>query len=297
VVPAIIELHATPLLPDRHIPIRRPHATANGRRPNQCPAMVHLSCDANRCELGTPKSVRQHDEDRLSWHDSGAIVSMKIYVVTPYYGESAEWLRQAHASVKAQAVPARHILVCDGSAPAQIPDFQGTHIILQRNYRDYGNTPRLIGCYDAIAQDADAIAFLDADNWYYPGHLQSLIELALAEKLDAVSSTRMLHRLDGSPMIKCRTVDGRNYIDTNCLMVLQPAFRYLIAWVLQGQDTAAETDQYLWRLMRSSGARLGFVDRPTVAYRTRHRAHYEQAREPAPPEAIRRTDLHGDRYQ
>jgi len=222
---------------------------------------------------------------------------MKICVVTPYFQENLDWIMHAHASVKSQTIEARHILVCDGSAPAQIPDFHGTHIVLQRNYRDYGNTPRLIGCYNAITQDADAIAFLDADNWYYPDHLKSLSTLATNAQLDAVASARRLHRLDGTPMMKCPTVDGQSYIDTSCLLVLRPAFRHLIAWVLQGQDTAAEADQYLWRLMRSSGARLGFVDRPTVAYRTRHRAHYEQAREPAPPEAIRRTDLQGDRYQ
>jgi glycosyltransferase involved in cell wall biosynthesis len=238
-----------------------------------------------------------HSKCKAEGHAGKAIFLMKICVVTPYYKEDIEWLRQAHASVKAQTIPAWHILVCDGSAPAQIPDFQGTHIVLQRSYRDYGNTPRLIGCYNAITQDADAIAFLDADNWYYPGHLQSLIEIAMTERLDAVASARMLHRLDGSPMIKCPTVDGRNYIDTSCLVVLRPAFRHLIAWVLQGQDTAAETDQYLWRMMRSAGARLAFVDRPTVAYRTRHQVHYDQAAEPAPPGAIRRTDLHGDRYQ
>ena len=43
-----------------------------------------------------------------------------------------------HASVKSQTTEARHILVCDGSTPAEIPDFQGTQIVLQRNYRDYG---------------------------------------------------------------------------------------------------------------------------------------------------------------
>ena len=94
---------------------------------------------------------------------------MKICVVTPYYQENLDWLLQAHASVKSQTIEARHILVCDGSAPAPIPDFQGTHIVLRRNYRDYGNTPRLIGCYNAITQDADAIAFLDADQLVLPG--------------------------------------------------------------------------------------------------------------------------------
>jgi glycosyltransferase involved in cell wall biosynthesis len=225
------------------------------------------------------------------------IVSMKICVVTPYYQESIEWLVQAHTSVRSQTIEARHILICDGSTPAPIPDFQGTHVVLQRNYRDYGNTPRLIGCYNAITQDADAIAFLDADNWYYPDHLRSLSALAANTQLDAVASARMLHRLDGTPMIKCPTVDGTNYIDTSCLLVFRPAFRHLIAWVLQSQETAAETDQFLWRLLRDSGVRMAFVDRPTVAYRTRHQIHYDQAREAGPPGTVLRSDLHGDRYQ
>src|SRR5580698_506722 len=163
---------------------------------------------------------------------------MKICVVTPYFQENLEWLMQAHASVKSQTVEARHILVCDGSVPAPIQEFQGTHIVLARNYRDYGNTPRLIGCFNAItAQDADAIAFLDADNWFYPDHLKSLSAIATSTGLEAVASARMLHRLDGTPMMKCPTVNGDGFIDTSCLLVFRPAFKHLIAWVLQGQET------------------------------------------------------------
>jgi hypothetical protein len=222
---------------------------------------------------------------------------MKICVVTPYFQENLEWLVQAHASVRSQTMEAWHVLVCDGAEPAPIPDFEGTHVLLQRNYRDYGNTPRLIGCYNAITQGAEAIAFLDADNWYYPDHLRSLTTLATNTQLDAVASARMLHRLDGTPMMKCPTVDGQNFIDTSCMVVFRPAFRHLIAWVLQGQDTAAETDQFLWQLLREAGARMAFVDRPTVAYRTRHQIHYDQAREVGPPGAVLRHDLHGERYQ
>ena len=80
---------------------------------------------------------------------------------------------------------------------------------------------------------------------------------------------------------------AKSYIDTSCLMVLRPAFRHLIAWVLQGQDTAAETDQFLWRQLRDSGVRMAFVDRPTVAYRTRHTGCItNMAGEAPPPGAI-----------
>lgn len=222
---------------------------------------------------------------------------MKICVVTPYFETDESWIRQGHASVRGQTVPAHHILVCDGSAPAQIEAFQGTHILLQRNYKDYGNTPRLIGCYNAINQGAEAIAFLDADNWFQPDHLEGLLRFARDNRLDACSSGRTLHRPDGSFMAKCPTVNGQPHIDTSCLLVMKPAFHHLIAWVLYGQDLAAEMDQQVWGHMKRADVRLGFLDRATVAYRTRHASHYRLIGEVPPADAIDRVDLHGERYQ
>lgn len=221
---------------------------------------------------------------------------MKICVVTPYYRTEAAWLAAAHRSVREQTQAAHHILVCDGSEPVAIPSFAGTHIVLQRNYRDYGNTPRLIGCYQAMQMNADAIAFLDGDNWFYPDHLAGLVAFAQKNQLDACASARMLHRLDGSPLIKCPVVDGRQHIDTSCLLVLKRAFPHMLTWVLLPQDVAAVMDQFVWKHMLDQGARLGFLDRATVAYRTRHAAHYNLAGEAAPPEAIVRSDVHGENY-
>ena len=172
---------------------------------------------------------------------------MKICVVTPYFRTETAWLQQAHDSVREQTVPAHHILICDGSEPAQIQSFQGSHIVLQRNYKDYGNTPRLIGCYHAIARGADAIAFLDADNWFDRGHLEGLERFARDNRLDACSSGRMLHRLDGSWMAKCSQVNARPLIDTSCLLVMKPAFQHLLAWTLFPNAVAAEADQHVWQ--------------------------------------------------
>jgi hypothetical protein len=222
---------------------------------------------------------------------------MKICVVTPYFQTPLDWIIQAHESVKAQSIPAWHVLVCDGSEPARIPSFRGTHVLLGRNYRDYGNTPRLIGCYNAVTQGADAIAFLDADNWYQPDHLEVLWDYAVANSLDACSSARSLNRLDGSFLAKCPVVNGRTHIDTSCLLVMKPAFPHMIAWILATQDVAAVMDQEVWKHMVKMGARLGFVDRPSVCYRTRHASHYRLAGMPPPLDAIDRRDPHGERYQ
>jgi hypothetical protein len=222
---------------------------------------------------------------------------MKICVVTPYFQTPLDWVSQAHRSVRAQTIPAWHILICDGSEPAQIPSFHGTHILLGRNYQDYGNTPRLIGCYNAITQGADAIAFLDADNWFQPDHLEALRDYALANNFDACSSGRSLNRLDGSFLARCTVVNGHPYIDTSCLLVMRSAFQHLIAWVLSAQEVAAVSDQQVWRHMHKMGARLGFLDRPSVCYRTRHATHYRLVGEQPPPDAIDRSDPHGGRYQ
>ncbi len=224
------------------------------------------------------------------------LTCMKICVVTPYFKTEPAWLQQAHDSVKAQSIPATHIVVCDGSEPAQIRDFQGVHIILHRNYQDYGNTPRLIGSYRAVTAEADEIAYLDADNWYVPTHLEGMVHFAQERNLDACSSARMLHRLDGTPMMKCPHVNGQPYIDTSCLLVMKPAFPHLIAWTLYPQAVAADTDNRLWAYLRMAGARLDFLDQPTVAYRTRHYVHYTLAGELPPPEAVNRTDMRGDAY-
>lgn len=221
---------------------------------------------------------------------------MKICVITPYFETEVSLLRQGHESIQRQTITASHILVCDGSAPAQIDSFQGTHIILERNYRDYGNTPRLIGCYNAIAQGADAIAFLDSDNWFQPDHLESLVRFAQNNQLDACASARTLHRADGSFMVKCPVVNGRPHIDTSGLLVMKSAFQHMVAWVLFAQDVAALTDQHVWAHMKKMGARLGFHDKATVCYRTRHASHYRLIGQTPPADAIDRIDAHGDRY-
>ena len=222
---------------------------------------------------------------------------MKVFVVTPYFNTPEDWLRQCHDSVRTQSMPATHIVVCDGALPTPIPGFQGVHVVLRRNYSDYGATPRLVGSFQAVTEGADAIAYLDADNWYYPGHLQAMAEFMRAHDLGAASSSRMLHRMDGSTMARCKDVDGDTLVDTNCLMVMRPAFPHLVGWTLAGQDMAAAADNMVWRHMRAQGVRTGFMPRATVAYRTRHADHYWSANEPAPDDAVMRPDLDGTAYR
>ena len=67
----------------------------------------------------------------------------------------------------ARTVPCTHIVVNDGGEPPEIADNARTQLIhLPTAHRDVGNAARAIGSVTAICQGFDALAYLDADNWY-----------------------------------------------------------------------------------------------------------------------------------
>src|SRR5579871_2244121 len=99
---------------------------------------------------------------------------LKVAVVTPYYKESPEVLRKCHESVLAQTHKCDHFLVADGH-PSPLFANHPHHIILPHANGDNGNTPRAIGGLLAESQGYDAVAYLDADNWYEPTHIANLV--------------------------------------------------------------------------------------------------------------------------
>ena len=102
---------------------------------------------------------------------------MKVAVITPYFNTPLEWLHKCHKSVKAQTYPCTHFIVADGKPYDAIDSWDAQHIKLPVNISDYGDTPRGVGSVAAIGQRFDAIAYLDADNWYDPEHIDTLMEL------------------------------------------------------------------------------------------------------------------------
>jgi len=85
---------------------------------------------------------------------------VKIAVVTPYYKENDDVLRQCHLSVVRQSYPCTHILVADGHPKSQFDNEPRTmHITLPQANGDVGNTARAIGGILADAYGFDAVAY------------------------------------------------------------------------------------------------------------------------------------------
>ena len=205
-----------------------------------------------------------------------------VAVITPYFDEPLELLWQCHQSVLAQEYPCIHVLVADGRPKADLDDWQAHHVVLPKSHGDIGSTPRLIGSYHAIGLGVEAVAFLDADNWYHPGHINGLMRLRAESGAAFMSSSRMLCRLDGGVMGPCPLIDSERFIDTNCMLFAKEAFPLLHHWVLMPDYGHLVGDRIMFHHVRCSGVSRQHLNEPSVFYRCGKPGLYRQMGEEPP---------------
>src|SRR5262249_33103168 len=136
----------------------------------------------------------------------------RVAVVTPYCGETPEILAKCCDSVRDQTFACAHVLVADGHPQPWMEKWDGMHIVLPRAHQDNGNTARMIGAMSAVNQGFDAIAFLDADNWYEPDHIARMVALHRRTQAEVCTAGRMIVREDGSPMFVDWESNGIDFV-------------------------------------------------------------------------------------
>ena len=174
----------------------------------------------------------------------------RVAVITPYYKARPEWLLQCHESVRGQTYPCTHILVADGTPDPSVEQWNAQHIVIGNNLADYGDTPRAIGSMSAMGQGFDAITYLDADNWYLPDHIATLVELHRSTAATICTAERTLHRLDGSVLGDCTECDGERFADTSCIMLIGPAREISLAWACIAPGLHPIDDRVRWALIK-----------------------------------------------
>ncbi len=211
---------------------------------------------------------------------------MQVAVITPYYQAREDWFTACIDSVRRQSHPCRHILVADGES-CELAERSGLeHIVLPENHGDYGDTPRGIGSVAAFDSGCDAVAWLDADNWYAPDHIERLVRLQQETGAEICSSARMLNRLDGTELGPCPQNDGKGFIDTNCYFVTRTAREVTALWTEMAAELHPVGDRVLLLGIRSRGYRTAYSPVPTAHYRTSFPEDYLRFGE-TPPEGAR----------
>jgi len=213
------------------------------------------------------------------------MTKLRVAVVTPYFREAESVLRQCHDSVRAQTYPCRHFMIADGYPQQAVSTWDVEHNLLSRSHDDCGNTPRSVGSICAASQGFHAIAYLDADNWFQPTHIETMLELHRRTGAVVCTAGRSIHRLDGSLMIASdRHSDGRNHVDTSCILLMRPAFAMIQIWTQMPRELSAACDRVFWGSVVVQRFARAHSHAPTVAYRTPYSIFYEQMGEAAPPE-------------
>ena len=150
-------------------------------------------------------------------------------------------------------------------------------------HEDFGNVARAIGSISAVGRGFDAIAYLDADNWYAANHIELLWRTQQETGAEVCSAASTICDRDGKVMGHCTEVDGDVFADTSCLFLTRKAFPFLASWYLMPSEQGSFGDRVMWEAIRRSSTTRTHQPIATVNYRTNYRTHYEQFGIKPPP--------------
>jgi glycosyltransferase involved in cell wall biosynthesis len=199
----------------------------------------------------------------------------RICVVTPYWNESRQLLERCVQSVASQSLSVDHVLVGDGGAMCHdwLAERVARQIALETHHNDLGATPRAFGLEWGVSQGYDAIALLDADNWYEPRHLEMCLAASKLAPCDYVTTER--HLVDENGLaLPLRDEDIRNHVDTNVLFFLPGSYDALRVWGKIPAPLYRGGDRFFYAALRSHGCQRLHLAHKTVNYHTRLAGQY-----------------------
>lgn len=222
---------------------------------------------------------------------------MRVAVVVPFASEPAAWLQACFESVITQDSPAEIIAVGDGAKlSADVMARPSKVIELPQAHYDGGRAARAIGAVEAITSGFDAVAFLDADNWFGRSHVSEMIRLHQETGAPICTSSLVVVRVDGTPFNLPSESDGENHADTSALFVTREAFPLLPMWALVPPQLGTICDRIWWGLAKASGYKRAHSALRTVFYRNRYAAQYRLLGEKPPPGCKEFLPLESGRY-
>lgn len=212
---------------------------------------------------------------------------MRVAVVTPYYKESDSQLRRCMDSVSSQTYPSTHMMVSDGHPKTWISNTPGIdHLSSSIRHDDAGATPRAMGALSAFSRGYDAVAFLDADNWYEPTHIEYMVKTMINNDANAVVGTRKIYSMDLKELyVDHIESDGKNMVDTNCMFLSRKIMHIMSAWITE-PELKMVSDKVFWQICRNNGIEFIRCEEPTVVYVSKWAWHYQFAGVDIPDDAV-----------
>lgn len=213
-----------------------------------------------------------------------------VAVITATAGEPQDWIQKCNSSVNNQTISCAHIIVCDGPCREDVVDLRADLIQLEHRHYDCGDAARAHGLASALSRGFKAAAFLDADNWFAPSHVEGLIAAACKVGAPVAASRRWLCDIDGNVMGLCTQSGSADFSDTSSVFLTADAFEFWIQLAHLPSWAHAIGDRIAWRKARLAGTTMGFTGEPTSYYRCKHASFYTRLGYALPPLVAPRSD-------
>ena len=203
----------------------------------------------------------------------------KIAVITAYNNEEFRLIEKANHSVVSQSNNeffCDHIIVVDGSdSNKNLEKIKCKKVELNQNHNDNGNTPRSVGTNMAISQDYDFIMYLDSDNWFMEGHVNSLYQLIKNENKIGCSF-RSFYTMEDKKLNFLEDTDclEKKHADTSCYLIPRIFYKYINIWHLIPKQTSQWCDRIFFNNLIRYSCPILFSEKHTVAFRTLYDTHY-----------------------
>jgi hypothetical protein len=209
---------------------------------------------------------------------TGASKVRNVAVITPYYKEPLSMLHRCHDSVIRQGPGVSHFMVADGFPRPEVDQWKATHIKLPSAHGDNGNTPRGIGGIIAFAQGFDAVAYLDADNWFGDEHIKSLLQAQHQTGASVVCSWRIVVLPDGTILEHLDPEDEKKtHVDTSCYLITQEVAFLSALWAQMPQKLGPICDRVFLGRASEADPNMCWTHKKTVYFESNYLLHYKMA--------------------
>jgi hypothetical protein len=127
---------------------------------------------------------------------------------------------------------------------------------------------------------------LDADNWYHPGHLSSLLQRFRQSAAPVCTSLRTFHLPDGTALpVSDPDENLLEHVDTSCYLIHRWAFGLTTLWSRMPRQVSPICDRIFYSAILKERYALASTRERSVAFRTLYTPHYMAAGLKPPPDA------------
>lgn len=195
-----------------------------------------------------------------------------LFLITPCYKENIDTITKNLESVQEQTISKdcyKHFVIFDGLDRTKeiLANYKLSKnqffLVLKKNHDDYGDYIRKVGTKLALLNKADAVSYLDADNYVDYNHFEEILSCYKSSNKNIVISNRRL--IKDKKMISLE--NNSNFYDTNTITLFNFMIKIGLFWSKYPKQLSLVGDRILSHYIKINyGKEITHTKKITVNY-------------------------------